>query len=92
MKRTLLVRNIVAMLAMVMLFGVEFASAQKKPVLKKKAVVRKVVAKPVTPVYTVDSGTVLRVRMEQTISSKTAAVGNTFYVTVTEPVPAAFGR
>ncbi len=86
MKRTLLVRNIVAMLAMVMLFGVEFASAQKKPVLKKKTVVRKVVAKPVTPVYTVDSGTVLRVRMEQTISSKTAAVGNTFYVTVTEPV------
>lgn len=84
MKKALLVRNIVAMLAIVMLFGVSAASAQKKPVLKKP--VRKVVAKPVTPVYTVDTGTVLRVRMEQTISSKTAKVGNTFSVTVTEPV------
>lgn len=84
MKETLLVRNILVMLAMVMLFGVSAASAQKKPVLKKP--VRKVVAKPVTPVYTVDAGTVLRVRMEQTINSKTAKVGNTFFVTVTEPV------
>jgi hypothetical protein len=85
MKRTLTITNIVAMLSLVMLFGVGVASAQR-PVIKRKPVVRKAVRKPVTPVYTVDSGTVVRVRMDQTISSKTARAGNTFFVTVTEPV------
>ena len=86
MKQATLIKNIVAMLSLVMLFGVGVVSAQR-PVIKRKPVVRKaVVKKPVTPVYTVDTGTVMRVRMEQTLSSKTAKVGNTFYVTVTEPV------
>jgi hypothetical protein len=85
MKRTLFIKNIVAMLSLVMLFGVGVVSAQR-PVIKRKPVVRKAVKKPVTPVYTVASGTVVRVRMDRTISSKTATVGNTFFVTVTEPV------
>ncbi len=36
--------------------------------------------------YTVASGTRIRVRMNETISSKTARVGDTFTTTVTEPV------
>ena len=80
-------KNMVGILGVLLILGVGAASAQK-PVMKKKPVAKKpaAVAKPAVPVYTVDSGTILRVRMNQTISSKTAKVGNTFTVTVTEPV------
>ena len=80
-------KNMVGILGVLLILGVGAASAQK-PVIKKKPVAKKpaAVAKPAVPVYTVDSGTILRVRMNQTISSKTAKVGNTFTVTVTEPV------
>lgn len=54
--------------------------------IKRKPVVKKKVVKPVIPVYTVSTGTVVRARMNQTITSKTAKVGDTFTVTVTEPV------
>jgi len=87
MKRIFDHKKIGVLLALLMLFGVSAASAQKKkPVLKKKTVVTKKVVKPVEPVFTVDAGTVMRTRMNSTISSKTAKVGNTFTVTVTEPV------
>lgn len=68
-----------------LIFGVGAGYAQK-PVLKRKPVVKKKVVKPVIPVYTVSTGTVVRARMNQTITSKTAKVGDTFTVTVTEPV------
>ncbi len=86
MKRIFNLKNIAAVMSLVMLLGVTGAVAQKKkPVLKRKPVVRKVV-KPVEPVFTVDSGTVIRVRMNNTINSKTAIVGQKFTTTVTEPV------
>lgn len=74
-------------LAIAMFFGTGEVLAQKKPVLKKKTTVKKVVTPvPAVPVYTVETGTIMRARMNSTISSKTAAVGNTFTSTVTEPV------
>jgi hypothetical protein len=85
MKRIFKGSYITAILAMLLVFGVTSSLAQK-PVLKKKTTVRKVVTKPAVPVYAVDTGTVMRVRMNSTISSKTAKVGDTFTVTVTEPV------
>ncbi|MEO6656597.1 MAG: hypothetical protein ABIO36_10995 [Pyrinomonadaceae bacterium] len=85
MKRIIDQKKIGVLLTLVMLFGVGAASAQRKPVLRKKHVVKKVYVKPV-PVFTVATGTVLRARMNETISSKTARVGSTFNVTVTEPV------
>jgi hypothetical protein len=66
------------------------AQTKKKPVLKKP-VAKKPVPKPVIPVYTVDTGTVIRVRMNSTISSKTSTVGSTFTTTVTEPVYSSTG-
>ena len=60
------------------------AQAKKKPVIKKKVVtVRKPVA---AKLYTVSSGKRIRVRMNETVSSKTAKVGDRFTVIVTEPV------
>lgn len=89
MKQIINRKSIGGLLALLMLFGVGTAFAQKRPVLRKKTVVKKVV--PALPVYTVATGTVMRVRMNRTISSKTAQVGNTFTVTVTEPVYSSTG-
>lgn len=85
MKRSIVIRYFTAIFAMLLVFGVA-ASIAQKPVLKKKTTVKRKVTKPAEPVYAVDKGTVMRVRMNRTISSKTAKVGDTFTTTVTEPV------
>lgn len=86
MKRILNVSTITGIVAMFLIFGVGAGLAQK-PVLKKKTTVRKkVVTKPAAPMFQVETGSVMRVRMNSTISSKTAKVGDTFTTTVTEPV------
>lgn len=85
MKRSIVSRYFTAIFAMLLVFGVG-ASIAQKPVLKKKTTVKRKVTKPAEPVYAVDKGTVMRVRMNRTISSKTAKVGDTFTTTVTEPV------
>lgn len=86
MKRILRLKNLIVFLALVLAIGAADGLAQtKKPVLKKKPVAKKPV-KSATPLYTVETGTTLRVRMNNTITSKTARVGDTFTATVTEPV------
>lgn len=86
MKRIINSKSIVGFLGTLLILGVGAVSAQK-PVIKKKPVVKRpIVVKPAIPVYTVETGTIVRTRMNQTISSKTAKIGNTFTVTVTEPV------
>lgn len=86
MKRIIDHKRLGALFALLMLFSVGAASAQRKPVLKKKtAVKKKIYVRPVAPIFTVDAGTVLRARMNSTITSKSARIGNTFTVTVTEP-------
>lgn len=77
---------IAAAIAVVVGLGVTDAFSQKKrkPVIRKK---RTTVAKKVaTPVYSIPSGTVMRVRLNSKLSSKTSAVGSTFSSTVSEPV------
>ncbi|MEO7672488.1 MAG: hypothetical protein ABIU09_00245 [Pyrinomonadaceae bacterium] len=60
------------------------AQVRKRPVIKKKVTT---IRRPVAPkLFTVQSGKKIRVRMNDTISSKTARVGDRFTVTVTEPV------
>lgn len=93
MKKLINITNITAVFALFMALGTTSVFAQKaKPVLKKKPVARKVIpAKPAIPVYTVETGTVIRVRMNNTISSKTTTAGSTFSTTVTEPVYSSTG-
>lgn len=75
------------MLAMLLSFSaMEVMAQKKKPVIRKKTTVRKTTVKPTVKLYTVDSGTTFRVRMNGNISSKTAKAGDTFTTTVTEPV------
>lgn len=89
MKSLLNLRFFAVMLALIFSFGAIDAAAQKrKPVVKKSTVRKTTVKKPVATakLYRVDSGTVIRVRMNGTINSKTATAGQTFKTTVTEPV------
>ena len=81
-----------AILAMFFAFGATDVSAQRRTV-KRKPVIRKttvkrttVVTRPAIRLYTVQRGQTFRVRMNETISSKTARVGDRFTTTVTEPV------
>ncbi|MEO8042955.1 MAG: hypothetical protein ABI646_10120 [Acidobacteriota bacterium] len=60
------------------------AQTRRRPVLRKKAVVKRTI--PAVKLYTVNSGERLRARMNSTINSKTARVGDTFTANVTEPV------
>lgn len=73
-------------MAAVLVMGATDVLAQKKrPVLKRKVVAKKTVVRP-TPMFSVASGTIIRARMNNTLNSKTARVGNTFTANVTEPV------
>ncbi len=77
---------VTAFMSAVMFAGTFDISAQvkRKPVIKKKVMtVRKPVA---AKLYTVQSGKKIRVRMNETLSSKSARVGDRFTATVTEPV------
>lgn len=65
------------------------AQTRKRPVIKKRVVTTK---RPVAPkLFTVPAGKRIRVRMNDTISSKSAKAGDTFTVTVVEPVYASNG-
>lgn len=93
MKNIFNFRVLTAVLAMLLAFGASETMAQKrKPVLRKKTTVRKTVVRPTVKLYTVSTGTVFRVRMNNNISSKTARVGDTFTTTVTEPVYSSTGN
>jgi len=92
MKKIFNFKSLTAILAMLLAFGASDILAQrKKPVIRKKTTVRKTV-RPIVKLYTVSSGTTFRVRMNNSISSKTARVGDTFTTTVTEPVYSSTGE
>lgn len=73
-------------LAAIAVLGASEAWAQK-PRLHRRTTHRRVVPrKPAEPLFSVPTGTIFRTRMNDTISSRTARVGDTFTATVTEPV------
>lgn len=79
----------VGLLALVSIFAATVAPSlgqtKRRPLIRKysRPVVRKT---PAITYYTVNSGQVLRVRMNQTITSETARVGDQFTTTVVDPV------
>ncbi len=66
------------------------AQTKRKPVIRKKTTVAKRTV-PAARLYTVPAGKRIRVRMEESISSKTARVGDRFTAVVREPVYASTG-
>jgi hypothetical protein len=82
----------VAVLSVLLVFGTVSSFAQKKkPVLKHRTAAKKRIVVPANPLLSVETGTVVRARMNQTLSSKTARVGDRFTATITEPVYATNG-
>lgn len=69
----------------VMLGSVDTFAQRRRPVIKRRATVRKVV-KPAISLYRVDSGTTFRARLNGDLNSKVNRVGDRFTATVTEPV------
>ncbi|MBL8123437.1 MAG: hypothetical protein KIT61_01805 [Pyrinomonadaceae bacterium] len=59
------------------------AQTKKKPVIRKRTIVKR---PPAPKLYTVAAGKRIRVRLNDELSSKTAKVGDRFTVTVREPV------
>ena len=95
MKNLFSIRFLAAILGMFLALGAAdtFAQVKKKPVLRKRTTVKKkvIVKKPVIKLYAVPAGQTFRVRMNETLSSKTAKAGDTFTTTLTEPVYASTG-
>lgn len=79
------IKLFVGFLAVLMIFGSVdlLAQTRRKPTIRRTTV-RKVA--PAARLFTVSSGQKLRVRLNDTLSSKTARIGNTFTANVTEPV------
>jgi hypothetical protein len=76
------------LIALAVVFGMggsAMAQVKRKPVLKKP-VAKKPAPKPAIKYYSVAVGETLHVRMDQTLNSKTAKIGDTFTTTVIDPV------
>lgn len=83
MKQLFNFKVLTAILAVVFVFGTFDALAQRrKPTINRRAATSRTSAN----LYTVPRGERIRVRMNETLSSKTARVGDTFTTNVTEPV------
>jgi hypothetical protein len=64
-----------------------FAQTRRRPRLRRRAPVRQVVKVTPAPVYyNLNAGQIIRVRINQTITSETAHVGDQFTTTVVDPV------
>src|SRR5262249_43376670 len=89
MRRNNILRNLMVFLTMLFVIGSAQTFAQRK-VAKKRPVLRRATTKrpvAVAPkMFSIASGTRLRARMNEEISSKTATVGQHFAANVTEPV------
>src|SRR5918999_5746144 len=77
---------LIALFALLLGAFVPEADAQRR---RTRRTVRRTAARPTTPplrYYTVPADTVIRVRMDTELNSRTARVGDRFSTTVTEPV------
>ncbi len=63
--------------------GAELSAQTKRPVIRRSTAAK---AAPAPTLFRVNAGKKIHVRMNDSISSKTARVGDTFTVTTTEPV------
>ena len=88
MNSKLIVKSMSLLVLVIFLCGTVLeVSAQRRRRPVRRAPVRRVVI----PTYTVPADTVIRVRLNQQLSSRTARVGDRFSANVTEPVHAGAG-
>lgn len=91
MKRLYRLKNLFAAVSILLLIGTsDIISQTKRPVIRHKSPSKKA-STPAVPMYAVAAGTTMRVRLNSMLSSKVNQVGDTFLVTVTEPVYSSTG-
>jgi Bacterial conjugation TrbI-like protein len=89
-KRLLNPKFVMALLALLILGGsVDTLAQRRKPALKRRTVARRVATAP--SLFAVPAGTTLRVRINQTVNSKTARIGDRVTGTVVDPVYSSTG-
>lgn len=85
MKRLVTISIFAVLFALIFSAADLSAQTKRRPVIRKKAAAVKRTP-PAVRLYTVQRGEQIRVRMNNTLSSKTARVGDTFTATTTDPV------
>lgn len=93
LRRSFYFRSFLILLAIMFTVGsIETFAQTRRPVLRRRTTTRTTVVKrPAVTLYRVPAGTRLHARINQTISSKTARIGDRFTATVTDPVYSSTG-
>jgi hypothetical protein len=92
LKRILTHKSLLLMLMAIFLTGsVESFGQTRRPVIRKKTTVRRTTVVKRPTLFTVPAGTVFRARINESLSSKTARIGQTFTANVVEPVYSSTG-
>lgn len=91
-KKILTLEKIFLLFIVVVVAGSTVSFAQtRKPVLRKKTTVRRTTVAPAPRLFTVPAGTRFRARINESLTSKTARIGQTFTANVVEPVYSSSG-
>ena len=95
-KRNFAIRatSFLALLTLLLGFAVDASAQKKRPAAKprpKLGTYKKPAPKPTIPLYSLAVGSKMRVRLDDTLNSKTAKVGDTFMATIVDPVYAEGG-
>ena len=84
-KRLLNPKFVIALLALLILgSSIDALAQRRKPVLHRRTVTRRTA--PAPNLYAVPAGTTLRVRINQTVNSKTARIGDRVTGTIVDPI------
>src|SRR5215468_7589907 len=84
-KRKLNPKFLLALLALLILgSSIDTFAQRRKPTLHRRTVTRRTV--PAPALYAVPAGTTLRVRINETVNSKTARIGDSVTGTVVDPI------
>jgi len=92
LKKILTIKNLILVILMVLVAGSAASFAQtRRPVLHKRTTARHATVTPAPRLFTLPAGTHFRARINESLSSKTARIGQTFTANVVEPVYSSSG-
>src|SRR4051812_33994212 len=87
LKKILTIKNLILMILMVLFAGSAESFAQtRRPVLRKGTTVHRAAVASAPRLFSLPAGTRFRARINESLSSKTARIGQTFTANVVEPV------
>ena len=92
LKQILTIKNVSFLFLMLFIAGsIQSLAQTRRPVLHKRATARHAAVAPSPRLFTLPAGTRFRARINESLSSKTARIGQTFTANVVEPVYSSSG-